>query len=81
MYKGHQGGEAIRTAVDKNEDITFKNPNNGRESHIPKLSFSASIKDSKLTLTIANLSHDTSEVLSLEPIGHKARRQRANREF
>jgi len=71
MYKGHQGGEAIRTAVDKNEDITFKNPNNGRESHIPKLSFSASIKDSKLTLTIANLSHDTSEVLSLEPIGIK----------
>ena len=68
MYKGHQGGEAIRTAVDKNEDIVFKNPKNGNESHISKLSCSASVKDGKLTLTVANLSHDTSELLQLAPV-------------
>ena len=71
MYKGHQGGEAVKTVVDNNEDITFTSPVNGRESHINKLSYSASIKDGKLTLTVANLSHDTSEVLQLVPIGIK----------
>lgn len=71
LYKGHQGGVALRTAVDKNDDIIFKNPRNGSENHISKLSFSASLKDNKLTITVANLSADTSEILHLAPIGIK----------
>ncbi len=71
LYKGHQEGEAVKTAVDNNEEILFSNPRDGRESHISKLSVSASHKNGKMTITIANLSADTSEKLCLAPIGIK----------
>ena len=44
MFKGHQGAEAIRSIVENNDDS------------VNKISVSASVKDGKLTVTIANYS-------------------------
>ena len=67
MYKGHQGAEAIRTAVEK-ERIPFI----GREEteeEIENLSVSASYKDDMVTITIANLSTQQDASLCLTPVG------------
>jgi alpha-N-arabinofuranosidase len=57
MYKGHQGAEAIETLVTDNEDITSS------------VSVSASVKDGKMLITLANLSCTEDTELSLEGVG------------
>ncbi|MDD4773124.1 MAG: alpha-L-arabinofuranosidase C-terminal domain-containing protein [Eubacteriales bacterium] len=69
LYKGHQGGSAIKSTIENNEDIAFANPHNGHGNHIQKISVSASHKNNKMTVTIANLSADTSENIRLIPVG------------
>ncbi len=52
MYKGHQEGEAVRVLVDT-DTITYKTGGN-KEKQLARISCSASIKDNRLTLTLAN---------------------------
>lgn len=67
MFKEHQGSTAVRVLTG-NECISFTAPD-GHINTISKLSASASIKDSILTLTIANMSVTGSEELELETVG------------
>ena len=57
MYKGHQGGNALRTLVTDNSDIHSR------------ISASTTEKDGILTVTLANLSHNTDETVSLSLLG------------
>ena len=57
MYKEHQGGNALRTLVSDNGDIHNR------------ISVSASEKNGTLTVTLANLSHDTDETVDLSLLG------------
>lgn len=57
MYKAHQGAEALRTIVENNEEPT------------ERISVSASKKDGKLLLTLANLSLDRAITLQPEILG------------
>lgn len=59
MFKGHQGGEAIRTVVEDNAEI---------ESRV---SASASVKDGVLTVTLANYSCKDSAEIDLNLLGGK----------
>lgn len=68
MYKEHMGGEAVNVAIDSPK-ITFEYE--GKETSIDMLSSSASIKDNRLTLTIANLSMTDSINIDVLPIGRE----------
>ena len=57
MYKEHQGAEAIETVVTDNDELARS------------VSVSASIKDGKLLVTLANLSCAENVELSLENVG------------
>jgi alpha-N-arabinofuranosidase len=56
MYKEHQGGECIETYVTENEDFASS------------LSVSASVKNGKTLITVANLSPDCDIELSLDAV-------------
>jgi alpha-N-arabinofuranosidase len=56
MYKEHQGGECIETYVTENEDFASS------------LSVSASVKNGKTLITVANLSPDRDTELSLDAV-------------
>ena len=57
MYKAHQGATAIETTVTDNTDL------------LSSVSVSASVKDGKTLLTIANLSYNEDVSLTLEGVG------------
>ena len=57
MFKGHQGATAIRSVVENNDDPE------------EKLSVSASVKDGKLLLTVANMSLDRDVETKLALLG------------
>ena len=59
MYKEHQGATALRTLVSDNADIH------------ERVSASASEKDGKITLTLANLSCEKDAKIKLELLGSK----------
>jgi len=59
MFKGHQGGEALRAFAEDNEDIE------------KRLSLSASVKDGVMTLTLANCSATEDIEASLNLMGAK----------
>lgn len=59
MYKSHHGGEAVDTVCDCGKT----------ELGLDVLSTSASVKDGKLTLSIANLSADTDICTQLDAVG------------
>lgn len=63
MYKSHQGGKLIETAVEC-DDIEF-----GESKKIKSLSVSASLKDSTVTLTIANVSADEDKEVEIASFG------------
>ena len=67
MFREHQGGEAIRTAVET-QTAEFRNKD-GNSAGIPDLSVSASHKDGVATITIANLSEENEISLLLEAVG------------
>ncbi|MFC5404820.1 alpha-N-arabinofuranosidase [Cohnella soli] len=52
MFKSHQGGEAVKVLVDAGK-ISYRNAAD-EEGQLDRVSCSASIKDGKLTLTLAN---------------------------
>lgn len=64
MFKEHQGARAVRILTESGQ-IEFTPPGGGR-NFINRLSVSASVKGSFLTLTAANLSASESE--TLEPV-------------
>ena len=59
MYKTHHGAEAVDICTDAE-----KTPNG-----LPELSVSASVKDGKLTVTVANLSADKDIEADLTAVG------------
>lgn len=59
MYKNHKGGEAIDSFTDCEKCC----------DHLEELSVSASVKDGKLFVTVANLSAEKDITASLEAIG------------
>lgn len=59
MFKGHQGGDGLRVLVDDNADLRHR------------ISVSASVKDGKLTLTLANLNCEEDAVIVPEFLGIK----------
>lgn len=61
MYKAHQGANLIETVCEC-----------GEEEGMKTLSVSASQKDGKVTVTIANLSYDTDEEVELVSLGAEA---------
>lgn len=69
MYKGHQGGRALKTA-DNCGRIEYINLR-GERASIPALSSSASFKDGMLTLTVCNSSCTDEAVIEIEPVGMK----------
>ena len=69
MYREHQGGQAIRTAVSE-EMIPFRT-GDGRADEIDDLSVSASVSDGYVTVSIANLSIEGDAAVQLLPVGEK----------
>lgn len=69
MYKHHQGGTAVKTYTDSNDVIEFKNPNNGRDSQIDRVSHSATVKDGYLTVSAANMNAETSAIFDISTVG------------
>ena len=69
MYKHHQGGVALKTYGDTDDVIEFNNPHNGRESHVDRISHSATIKDGYLTVSAANIDAETSASFDICPVG------------
>ena len=59
MYQEHQGAALVDTAVSDNADLTSS------------VSASASIKNGKLLITLANLSYDTATDISLDFLGRR----------
>ncbi len=57
LYKGHQGGECLRTIVSDNDDLHTR------------VSVSASVKQDVMTITMANLSCSEDAAVSLELLG------------
>lgn len=70
MMKYHQGAKALRIISDAGE-ITYNNPENGREERIERLSLSASEKDGVITVTAANLSYNDELHFDLKAYGVK----------
>jgi len=66
IYKEHQNGMAVRTIVET-EDIVF--PVGERETRLPVLNCSSSIKDDRLTITIVNNHFDSPCEVRLIPVG------------
>jgi alpha-N-arabinofuranosidase len=65
MYKEHQGATALRTLVSDNSDIH------------ERVSASASEKDGRITLTLANLSCEKDAKIKLELLGSKGNLSKA----
>lgn len=61
MYKSHQNGEAVYCYIE--------NQNTGKDTEIPMVSCSASVKDGKLTVTLANCSIDEEAEVSCDISG------------
>lgn len=71
MYKGHQGGEAIRVLVDAGtvKYLTAKN----EEKQVERISCSASIKAKRLTLTLANCHYSEEAEVRIDFYGARFR--------
>lgn len=64
LYKSHQGGEAVYCHTE--------NQTAGKDAEIPMISCSASVKDGKLTVTLANCSIDEEAEVSCDISGFAA---------
>lgn len=70
MFKEHMGGEAMRCAVEGGEEqYRFISPKDGTEKSCSTLSVSASRKNGKVTVTIANPSASEDVAVELCPVG------------
>lgn len=65
LYKSHQGGEAVYCHID-NQKV-------GEGTEIPMVSASASVKDGKLTVTLANCSVSEEADIDLSVFGFEAK--------
>ena len=69
LFKSHQGGESVYCFTE--------NQSAGTETVIPMVSSSASVKDGKLTVTIANCSLDEEADLDISLCGFEAKKAEA----
>lgn len=68
MFKEHQEAEAIRCVFDDIEAIEVMTPS-GKTDTIPEISVSATVKDERIHITLANLSYDNEAEIEMIPIG------------